>query len=42
MEYDFLNVEAMCKSIIESTYKDFNVSQSEYIKNCNNTIKQKS
>ena len=41
MEYDFLNVEAMCKSIMESTYKDFNVSQSEYIKNCNNTIYNK-
>ena len=38
MEYDFLNVEIMCKNILESTYKDYNVSQSEYIKKCNFTL----
>ena len=38
MEYDLISVEAMCKKILESSYKDFNLSQSEYIQNCNNTL----
>ena len=38
MEYDFLNVEIMCKNILESTYKDYNVSESEFIKKCNLTL----
>ena len=38
MEYDFLNVEMMCKNILESTYKNFNISESEYIKKCNEAI----
>jgi hypothetical protein len=38
MEYDFLNVEIMCKNILESTYKDYNVSESEFIKKCNHTL----
>ena len=37
-EYDFLNVEMMCKSILESTYKNYNISESEYIKKCNEAI----
>ena len=38
MDYDFLNVEVMCKNILESTYKNFNISESEYIKKCNEAI----
>ena len=37
-EYDFLNVEMMCKNILESTYKNFHISESEYIKKCNEAI----
>ena len=37
-EYDFLNVEMMCKSILESNYKNYNISESEYIKKCNEAI----
>ena len=41
MEYDFLNVEIMCQNILDSTYKDYNVSQSEYIKKCNYILSSK-
>ena len=37
-EYDFLNVEMMCKTILDSTYKNFHISESEYIKKCNEAI----
>ena len=38
LEYDFLNVEIMCKNIMESTYKNYNISEEEYIKKCNECI----
>ena len=38
LEYDFLNVEMMCKNILNSTYKNFHISESEYIKKCNEAI----
>ena len=38
LEYDFLNVEMMCKNILDSTYKNFNISESDYIKKCNEAI----
>ena len=34
-DYDLLNLEKVCKSILQSTYKDYNVSEEEYIKKCN-------
>ena len=37
-EYDFLNVEMMCKNILDSTYKNFHISENEYIKKCNEAI----
>ena len=37
-DYDFINVEMMCNNILESTYKNFNISESEYIKKCNEAI----
>ena len=37
-EYDFLNVEMMCRTILDSTYKNFHISESEYIKKCNEAI----
>ena len=37
-DYDFQNVEIMCKNILESTYKDFHISEEEYIKKCNEAI----
>ena len=37
-DYDFLNVEMMCKNILDSTYKNFHITESEYIKKCNEAI----
>ena len=37
-DYDFQNVEIMCKNILDSTYKDFHISEEEYIKKCNEAI----
>ena len=37
-EYDFLNVEMMCKNILNCTYQNFHISESEYIKKCNEAI----
>ena len=37
-EYDFLNVEMMCRTILDSTYKNFHISESEFIKKCNEAI----
>ena len=37
-EYDFLNVEMMCRNILDSTYKNYHLSESEYIKKCNEAI----
>ena len=38
MEYDLINVESMCKKILESTYKDYYLSESEYIEKCNSVL----
>ena len=37
-DYDFMNVEMMCNNILESDYKNFNISETEYIKKCNEAI----
>ena len=38
MEYYLLSIETMSKSILESTYKDYNISESEYIQKCNEVV----
>ena len=37
-EYDFFNVEMMCRNILDSNHKNFNISESEYLKKCNEAI----
>ena len=37
-EYDLLNFEKVCQFILNSTYKDYNVTEEEYIKNCNEIV----
>ena len=39
--YFLSNIEMMCKSILESTYKDYNISESEFIKKCNEIVSNK-
>ena len=36
--YYLLNIEMMCKTILESTYKDYNISESEFIQKCNEIV----
>ena len=36
--YYLLNIEMMCKTILESTYKDYNLSESEFIQKCNEIV----
>ena len=38
LPYDLLNVNAMCKKILDSTFKEYNVSENDYIKKCNEAI----
>jgi len=37
-QYDLSNIKTMCLQILDSTYKDYNVSEYEYIQKCNEAI----